>query len=104
MAAALGVINTFNLNSADFREYYERLEQYFVADNIINGPKKTAIFITVIGDETYSLLRSRIAPAKPNTRNAIQLAQTLIEHLKPKPHNSRKDTNLMNVLNGRMSP
>ena len=83
MDAALGVINKFNLNSGDFREYYERLGQYFVANNIVNGAQKTAIFIIVIEDETYSLLRSLIAPAKANTRTAIQLAQTLINTLNP---------------------
>ena len=80
-----GNINAFNLQDGDFNEYYERLEQYFVANKIDDAKQKTAISITVIGDEAYSLLRSLLAPTRPNTKSSEELARTLADHLKPKP-------------------
>ena len=82
--STFGKINAFNVKDGDFNEYNERLEQYFVANNIEDASQKRAIFITVIGDEAYSLLRSLLAPEKPNTKSCEELAQTLLEHLKPK--------------------
>ena len=80
-----GVISPFNLQHGDFNEYMERLEQYFVANKIEDDKQKTAIFITVIGEETYSLLRNLMAPIKPHSKSCTELANLLIEHLNPKP-------------------
>ena len=77
-------ISPFNLTDGDFGEYYERLEQYFVANTIGDDGQKTAIFITVIGDETYSLLRSLLAPTKPHTKSSGELTKVLIDHHTPK--------------------
>ena len=85
MAALFGTINEFDVANGDFVEYNERIEQYFVANKIEDAAQRTAIFITVIGDEAYSLLRSLLAPVKPNTKSYAELAKTLIDHLKPKP-------------------
>ena len=85
MSSLFGVINPFNLNDGDFSEYYERIEQYFIANKIEDEAQKTAIFITVIGDETYSLLKNLLAPTKPSTKSAKDLAKVLTGHLKPEP-------------------
>ena len=55
MAVMFGVINPLNLSGGDITE---RLEQYLVANKIGDEGQKMAIFITVIGDDTYSLLRN----------------------------------------------
>ena len=85
MTNHFGIINSFDLSGGDFTEYNERVEQYFVANKIDDAAQKRAIFITIIGDETYSLLRSLLAPAKPNTKSYEDLANILNDHLKPKP-------------------
>ena len=79
-----GVISPFNLRQGDFAEYLERLEQYFVA-NDVPAEKETVILITVIGEESYSLLRTLLAPAKPHTMGYAALSKVLVDHLGPKP-------------------
>ena len=81
--SSYGTISPFN-STDDFGEYYERVEQYFVAIKIDDDGQKTVIFITVIGDETYSLLRSFLAPTNPHTKSSGELAKVLIDHLTPK--------------------
>ena len=52
MATAIyGAIEEFDLiNGIKINEYIERLEQYFIANDIVDE-KKCEIFITVIGTE-----------------------------------------------------
>ena len=46
--------------------YEERLEQYLLATgNDKESPKKAAVCLTVIGAETYALLRDLVHPNKP---------------------------------------
>ena len=62
MAIILGKIDEFNCKIDDIDEYYERVEQYFYANDVKDEKKQTAIFLTVIGNEAYSLLRNLFAP------------------------------------------
>ena len=84
MAALLGNMEQFDLKSEDWREYTERLEQYFLA-NDIDEKKQTAVFLTVIGPETYGLLRNLLAPIKPSTKSVGELVHMLDKHLNPTP-------------------
>ena len=65
MATAIyGAIEEFDLiNGIKINEYIERLEQYFIANDVTEDKKKSAIFLTVIGADTYTLLRNLVAPA-----------------------------------------
>ena len=83
--ALLGLIDSFNHNSNDMSEYIERVDQYFYANDINDARKKTAIFLTVIGSDTYSLLRNFLAPISRSTKTVEELFETLKEHLKPQP-------------------
>ena len=79
-----GHIEQFDLHGGDFVEYVERLNQYFLANGIEELSKKRAMFITLIGTETYSLLRNLLAPRKPFDVAYNDLVRTLTEHLTPK--------------------
>ena len=66
--ALLGKINSFNHGSDDICEHIEGVDQYFFANNINDAKKKTAIFLTVIGSDSCSLLRNLLAPVSPSTK------------------------------------
>ena len=83
--ALLGKIDSFNLKSDDICEYLERVEQYFFANDIEDAKKKPAIFLTVIGNDTYSLLRNLVAPETPSSKSVEMLFEILKKHLKPQP-------------------
>ncbi|CAC5382937.1 unnamed protein product [Mytilus coruscus] len=79
-----GRIKNLSLKN-NFEEYTERLEEYFLANEIDDDDKKRSIFLTVCGEKTYSLLRNLCAPAKPNTKTFDNLIEILTDHLRPKP-------------------
>ena len=59
----LGAMDVFNPDVDDWSSYIERLESFFVA-NDVKDKKKVAVLVTVIGTKVYCLLRNIIAPAK----------------------------------------
>ena len=70
---------------ADITEYIERDEQYFIANYVTYEKKQTAIFLTVFGNETYSLSRNLLEPESPARKTVKILSETLTDHLKPQP-------------------
>ena len=60
--ALLGRIDSSDLKAYNITEYMERVEQCFIANDVTDEKKHTAIFLTVIGNETYSLLRNLLEP------------------------------------------
>ena len=83
--ALLGKIDSFNHKLDDICEHIKNIDQYFFANYIDYAKKKTAIFLTVIGSDTYSLLRNLLTPVSPSTKIVEELFEILKEHLKPKP-------------------
>ena len=48
--ALLGRIDSFDLKTYKITEYIERVEQYFIANEVTDEKKQTVIFLTVIGN------------------------------------------------------
>lgn len=59
------------------------IAQYFSTSNINSAKKKTAIILTIIGSDVYSLLRNLLAPVFLSTKTVEELFKILKEHLKP---------------------
>ena len=68
----------------DWTAYIERVEQYFLANNVADD-KMVPVLLTVIGGKTYSLLRTLTFPDKPSTKSFGQIVAILKGHLSPKP-------------------
>ena len=83
MAAKLGHVEPFNVQTDDWSLYIERLSQYFVA-NDITVDKKVAVLLTVMGSKAYELLHSLLAPVVSSTKKYDELTAVLMAHLKPK--------------------
>ena len=83
--AVLGRIDSFDLKTDNIAEYIERVEQYFIANDVTDEKKQTAIFLTVAGNKMYSLLKNLLAPESPAGKTVNTLSETLIDHLKPQP-------------------
>ena len=81
---SIGKIDRFNEKEEDWSSYVERIEQYFVANDIKNE-KKVAVLISAMGPSTYGLLKNLTAPDKPNTKSFDELCTILDSHLSPKP-------------------
>ena len=80
----LGTMDPFDPDTDSWPAYSERLEQFFVANDIADG-KKVAVLLTVIGTKAYTLLRNIIAPDKPTSKEYGALVEALRAHLDLKP-------------------
>ena len=80
-----GHIQEFNNDNESWADYKERLDQYFVANDITDAGKMKAIFITIIGAETYALLKNLLQPTLPSGKTFDELAETLKTFFCPAP-------------------
>ena len=81
--AGFGKIEEYE-TSEDWAEYVERLEYYFSANDIVDD-KKRSVLLTVCGKTTYKLIRSLLAPAKPDTKTYKEIVDIVKAHQCPKP-------------------
>ena len=77
-------IESFDDTKENWETYVERVEQFFLA-NDIDDDHKVPTLLSLIGGKTYTLLRDLLAPEKPATKSFQQIVTTLQEHLSPKP-------------------
>ena len=80
----IGKIEAFDETNDDWNAYVERVEHYFIA-NEIKEEKQVAVMLSLIGNKTYGLLRNLSAPAKPSELSFKTIVETLQKHLSPKP-------------------
>ena len=77
-------LSEFHPEAEGISAYLERVELFFTANSIADD-KKVAVFLSVVGGKTYSLLRDLLAPEKPQDKSLPVLFQKLKEHYEPKP-------------------
>ena len=83
--ATHGTIGAFEPSNKTWVSYAERLEQYFVANDVDAADKKRAILLSVCGATTYQLIRNLVAPAKPTSKSFDELVKLVKEHHQPPP-------------------
>ena len=79
-----GHIQEFQPDSDSINAYIERMNLFFVA-NDVPDEKKVAVFLNVIGGKTYALLRSLLSPQLPQSKSYSELVDSLKRHYEPKP-------------------
>ena len=72
-------------SAEDWASYTERMDQYFLANDVSDGAKKRAILLSVVGNKTYTLIRDLVAPNMPTDKTYQELVDLLTAHLEPKP-------------------
>ena len=82
----LGNIEAYDANSEQWSHYIERLEFFFIANDITTNDRKKAVILSVCGAETYKLLRSLCAPNNPSEKTYDQLKVLMKQHLSPTPN------------------
>ncbi len=85
MATLLGTMGEFDPNTDEWLQYKERLVQFFIANSITVNEKKRAVFLSVVGAETFNVLRRLVSPEKPGDKSLADLLQKLEDHFSPKP-------------------
>ena len=84
--ATHGRIGEFNrAEEEDWTAYCERLEQYFLANDVESAEKQRAILLSVCGAATYQLVRNLVAPDKPTDKSFDEIVKLVKEHHTPPP-------------------
>ena len=97
MAALVGSLGAFDPSLETFTAYVERLEQFYIANDIRQcaadakeavkkaaDKKKVAVIISVIGSKTYNTLRDLCSPLVPKEKSFSEICELLKLHYKPK--------------------
>ena len=92
----LGSVGEFDPSSESFKAYLERLDQFFVANDIgkcandasaavvrATNQKKVAMMISVIGKTTHSTLRDLCSPENPKEKTFEALSEVVQQHFTP---------------------
>ncbi|KAL0852608.1 hypothetical protein ABMA27_016946 [Loxostege sticticalis] len=74
----------FDVVNGDFSSYCDRLDMYFVANNIPDD-KKLPTLISIIGEAGYELMVNLCSPEKPHKKNYSDIVELMCNHLQPKP-------------------
>jgi hypothetical protein len=80
----IGSLSAFDPDQESILSYMERVQIFFTA-NSIEEDKQVAVFLSVVGANTYTLLRTLLAPAKPSTKSLADLTTALVGYYEPKP-------------------
>jgi hypothetical protein len=94
MSALYGDMESFDLSDDQakhlWEEWCERLDQYFIANGLDKGSdghksRCRAIFLSKVGKECYTLIRTLCQPDKPDTKPLEDLQKLVKDHLSPAP-------------------
>ena len=80
-----GTIKEFNDTDDNWVEYVERLEHFFLANEIASEDKMKSILLSSCGSKTYKLFRNLLTPQKPGDVTYKELKETMEKHQNPKP-------------------
>ena len=83
--ATYGKIGEFKESEESWTQYVERLEQYFLANEVEDVAKRRALLLSVCGSKTYALARGLLQPAKTAETTFKKIVDTLEKHFSPKP-------------------
>ncbi|XP_030850652.1 uncharacterized protein K02A2.6-like [Strongylocentrotus purpuratus] len=85
MASTTGRAESYNPDIEQYESYRERMDYYFVANDISDERKKVAVILSVMGAKEYRLLKSVVAPQKVSELTLKEVDEALKEHYNPKP-------------------
>ena len=83
--ATHGCVGEFSGGSETWVSYIERLQQYFIANDIKGDDKQRAVLLSICGASTYQLIRSVVSPNKLTEKTFDQIVTLMKEHYFPKP-------------------
>ena len=78
-------IGEFIPSREDWTQYVERLEHFFLANDINAADKKLAVLLTVIGPTVYQRLQNLLSPAKLGDTTYKDFMDAMKKHVNPTP-------------------
>ena len=84
-APVIGQPGAFDAAKESWTQYSERVAYFFQANGITDQSKQKATLLAIIGPSAYKLLRSLIAPTKPDEKSYDELVAAMEKHHNPAP-------------------
>ena len=82
--ASVGSFKEFDSAVETWASYVERLDQYFVLNDVTNE-KKVAAILSLMGPQTYGLLKDIVFPTPPREKSYQDIVNALRNHFSPRP-------------------
>ncbi|XP_064459047.1 uncharacterized protein K02A2.6-like [Ornithodoros turicata] len=98
-APLVGRLDAFDENVESWTSYVERVEEYFVLNNL-QEDKKVAALITSMGAKTYNTLRKLTCPKKPSELKFNEIKKYLTDYFSPTPLEMSERHRFYNRLQG----
>lgn len=76
----LGHLREFDFNSNVWSLFKPRLENYFLANEIVQEEKKRAILLNTLSEESYQLVFNLCMPDNPESTSYVALIKIINEH------------------------
>ena len=80
----VGVLEEFEPSSESVTNYVERVQMYFVANDVV-AAKQVSTFLSAVGRRTYAVLRDLVLPDDPKDKTFDELVAVLKQHYEPVP-------------------
>ena len=80
-----GTAPVFDSTQEEWTEYVERLDSYFIANDLTDPAKKRAILVNAVGPKTYRLIKTLCLPDKPQDYSFGGIVERVKTHFHPKP-------------------
>ena len=81
-----GKLNEYDSNKEPWKNYVERLQFYFTANEITEAGVNKATLLSASGPHTYHLCRNLCSAQTPNDKSYTLLKDLLQNHLHPTPN------------------
>ena len=85
MASIIGSVSPFNETEDTWHAYAERLDHFFLANEIDSEAKKRAVLLSSMGVKPYKLLSNLVAPRKAGECSYTEIVDVLKNHHNPCP-------------------
>ena len=77
-----GTVGEYRADEEDWSNYVERMNCFFVANEVVSVDKKRARFLSVVGPKSYAVLRG-LSANKPTSKTFDELCQLMEDHIHP---------------------
>ena len=77
MSNTVGTIVDFDPQVETWQQYVERLEHYFVPNELIQEDKKKAVLLAAMSPQNYKLLRNLVSPELPKDKSFKDIVEIL---------------------------
>ena len=83
--ATHGSLSPFDSSTEDWTSYTQRMNYYFVANDVADGAKKRSILLSACGATTYKIIRNLVEETKLDTTSYDDIVELVKAHFDPTP-------------------